>query len=232
MNTFNPRIGGTACTILGLLSCGVTGLVMAAPSPMGTVISSTPITAQVPIPSQQCFDQPVAVQQPNTGGGAVAGALVGGLLGSTVGHGADRAVATGVGAVAGAVVGNSIEAANNPPGSATVRRCQTVMQYEPRTIGYDVVYEYQGQRYTTRLAQNPGAQIALNVTAVGALDAAPPANPAYAPYPPQAAVVQQVPPAVVYGAPYPYYGYEVAPLVVAPVLWFGGSWRWGHGRWH
>ena len=237
MNTLNSRFDLARWSALGLASCCVANMAMAAPGPVGTVVSSTPITAQVPVPVQQCFDQPVAVQQPNTGGGAVAGALIGGLLGSTVGHGGDRAVATGVGAVAGAVVGNSVEAANNPPVASTVRRCQTVTQYEPRTIGYDVVYEYQGQRYSTRLAQNPGAQIALNVTAAGAMDSAPPpsappANPAYAPYPPAPVVVQQVPPTVVYGSPYPYYSYDVAPLVVAPMFWIGGSWHWGRGRWH
>jgi hypothetical protein len=36
-----------------------------------------------------------------------------------------------------------------------VRDCRTVSSYENRVVGYDVVYEYHGQRYTTRTATDP-----------------------------------------------------------------------------
>src|SRR5215212_6492630 len=68
---------------------------------VGRVISSTPVIQQVAVPRQTCNTQPVAVQQPSSGGGALVGAIVGGLLGNTVGHGMGRAAATGVGVIAG-----------------------------------------------------------------------------------------------------------------------------------
>jgi hypothetical protein len=88
--------------------------------------------------------------------------------------------ATGIGAVAGAAIGNGVEvnAANAyPPTAVPVQRCQTVSGYENRTIGYDVVYEYAGRRYTTRTARDPGPEIEIDVRPVGAVaEAAPPAR--------------------------------------------------------
>ena len=54
--------------------------------------------------------------------------------------------------MAGAVIGNQAEAANTLPATAMVRTCATTTSYENRLVGYDVVYEYQGQRYSTRVA--------------------------------------------------------------------------------
>ena len=76
---------------------------------VGRVISSTPVIQQVAVPRQVCNNQPVAVQQPNSGAGAVMGAIAGGALGNAIGHGGGRAAATVIGLVGGAGVGNSIE---------------------------------------------------------------------------------------------------------------------------
>ena len=61
---------------------------------VGRVISSTPVVQQVAVPRQVCSDQPMAVQQPNSGAGAVVGGIAGGALGNTIGHGSGRAAAT------------------------------------------------------------------------------------------------------------------------------------------
>jgi hypothetical protein len=69
-----------------------------------------------------------------------------------------------------------------------VRQCRTVNGYETRVVGYDVVYEYHGQRYSTRLPNDPGPRLAIDVrpTAGAPLDrVGPPASygavpPAYA----------------------------------------------------
>jgi hypothetical protein len=65
-------------------------------------------------------------------------------------------------------------------------------------IGYDVTYEYQGKRYNSRLAQDPGAQVALNVSVTPAGQAVTSMN------------SMPVAPMVVY-APTPVYGYDVSP---------------------
>ncbi|MFZ2650070.1 MAG: glycine zipper 2TM domain-containing protein [Burkholderiaceae bacterium] len=171
----------------------------------GNVISSTPVTAQFAVPQQQCSDQQVLVQPPTSGAGSVLGALVGGVVGNSLGSGAGRAAATGLGVVAGAVIGDRAEAANTPPAEVPLRTCLTVTSYQTRVIGYDVVYEYNGQRFSTRMAQDPGAQIALNVT-VAPLGGTLAAAPAQALPVPVAVPVVSIAPPVVY-APLPVYGY-------------------------
>ncbi|MFC0168836.1 glycine zipper 2TM domain-containing protein [Pseudoduganella danionis] len=63
----------------------------------------------------------VAVNNSNSGAGAVAGGVVGALLGNQVGSGSGRTAATVAGAVGGAVVGNNIE---------SQRKAQTRQQYQ------------------------------------------------------------------------------------------------------
>jgi uncharacterized protein YcfJ len=151
---------GLACS-LGLLLAGAAGA-----AEFGTVVSSTPLMAQVGVPQTQCMDEEQTVQARPSGLGAVAGALIGGAIGHNAGSGPGRGAATGVGAVAGAVIGGAMEANAQPTQTATVRQCQNVTRYENRVVGYDVVYEYAGVRYQSRLAQDPGPRIALNVSVV------------------------------------------------------------------
>ena len=136
---------------------------------LGRVISTTPVIQQVAVPRQVC-SQPVAVQQPSSGGGALLGAIVGGLVGNTMGHGMGRAAATGVGMVAGAAVGDSIEGRSQPQ---AVQQCSTQMFHENRTTGYNVVYEYAGKQFSVQLPYDPGQTIRLQLTPVGAGSTAP-----------------------------------------------------------
>jgi uncharacterized protein YcfJ len=128
------------------------------------VISSTPVTGQFGVPTQQCQDVAQPYTPPTSGIGAVLGTVAGAVLGNSVGGGAGRALATGAGAIGGAVLGDRVEANGNQPGTLLSRQCQSGMSYENRVIGYDVAYEYRGQRYTARLPQDPGRQLALNVS--------------------------------------------------------------------
>ena len=185
----------------------------------GTVISSVAVTAQVAVPQQQCTEQQATVPQRTSGGGALLGALVGGVVGHNIGDGFGRAAATGLGAVVGSAIGDRTEAANTPAVQVPVRTCQTVTQYHNQTVGYDVTYEYRGQRYSARLAQDPGERIALNVSVAPAGAPAPTAQPL------------ATAPAVIY-APSPVYGYYADPgpvVTIAPRLVYGGYWRHGYG---
>jgi uncharacterized protein YcfJ len=200
----------------------------------GTVISSTAVTAQVAVPQQQCSEQQVLVQPRTSGGGALLGALVGGVVGHQVGNGFGRAAATGLGAVAGSVIGDRTEAANTPAAAVPVQNCQTLTSYENRVIGYDVTYEYHGQRYLTRVAQDPGPRLALNVSvapAAGTVTTAP-AQPQPMPVTTMAPPVVYAPaPAYGYYGPYGYYdyyggGYYGGPAVtVVPRIVIGGGYR-------
>ena len=42
--------------------------------------------------------------------------------------------------------------------------CRTVTKAFKQTVGYKVVYEYAGKRYTTQMAENPGATVNLQIT--------------------------------------------------------------------
>src|ERR1700733_8351458 len=89
-------------------------------SAYATVISSTPATANVPVPRHQCTEGSHYVQQAPSGARAL------------------------IGAGPGTVVGNQVDAKSNPVTAVPTRRCQTVTSYETRTVGYDVMYEYAG----------------------------------------------------------------------------------------
>ncbi len=43
-------------------------------------------------------------------------------------------------------------------------RCKTRTVYEDELVGYDVLYEYQGQQYSQRMAHNPGKRIPIHAT--------------------------------------------------------------------
>jgi uncharacterized protein YcfJ len=215
----------------------------------GRVISATPVIQQVQVPRTVCNNQPVAVQQPTTGAGAVIGAIAGAALGNAIGHGSGRALATGVGLMGGAVVGNNIEGG----GSTSVQNmqaCNTQTFYENRTVGYNVTYEYGGRQYTVQMPNDPGPTIRLQVSPAGA--SAPSASGAY---PVASGEVMSAPagtvsvPAVVAGATtvYPAYAAPVYPAYPAyypaysyypPIgisLGFGFSSGWGghrHGHGH
>jgi uncharacterized protein YcfJ len=224
------------------------------------VISATPVTDSVAVPRQDCVQSERLVQSPPSGAGALIGAIAGGVIGNQFGHGFGRAAATGVGAVAGSAIGNNVEANATPPQSVPVQRCRTVNAYESRVVGYDVVYEYHGQRYTTRLPDDPGPRLAIDVrpTASAPVErsgppasygAVPPANyaqaaPGYSDGPPAyydaAPAYYGAAPAAYYSAPY-YAPYYLAPAAIGLGIgyWIGNSWHggyrtgWhGHRGWH
>jgi uncharacterized protein YcfJ len=252
------RTGAAAAAFTALLGAAAS----AGAAEYATVVSATPVTGSVAAPRRDCVQSEQIVQQPPSGAGALVGAIAGGVIGNQFGHGFGKAAATGLGVVAGSTIGNNVEASANPPTAVPVQHCRTVNGYENRIVGYDVVYEYNGQRYSTRLPHDPGARLAIDVRPVGGAPlghVAPPANygavpPAY-PVPP--AYADAGPsygdgPAPVYGDPAPAYParyYAAAPVYygapyyapyyapyVAPAIGLGiGYWigsAWHGGYYH
>jgi uncharacterized protein YcfJ len=134
---------------------------------VGRVISSSPVLQQVAVPRQVCSNQPMAVQQPNSGTGAVVGGLAGGAMGNAIstGSGSGRAAATVIGVIGGALLGNSIENSGNRP--QNVQQCNTQTFYENRTVGYNVLYEYAGKEYNVQMPYDPGPTIRLQLSPIG-----------------------------------------------------------------
>ena len=118
----------------------------------------------------------------SSGAGTVLGAIIGGVVGHQFGNssgGRDRG--TAVGAVLGGVIGNNIENDTSRDGSnyrtvtrqgydvervpvsRDVQRCNTVQEYREVIRGYDVKFRYNGRDYTTRMDQDPGTTIPVNV---------------------------------------------------------------------
>lgn len=152
--------------MLGLASAvGVAAQAQAAE--YGRVITTTPVVENYSTPQQSCWTEQVQVEQPHNYGGALLGGIFGGLLGSTIGRGNGNVAATAAGAVIGAV---SADNATNQYNTSVqnVQKCTTVQgASQQRIVGYDVTYEYSGQRYTTRMAYDPGNRVPINVTVDG-----------------------------------------------------------------
>ena len=141
------------------------------------VLNVEPIVRQVRVetPQRECwtedrYEQPRSAHA-GVAGNMILGGLIGGAIGSRFGHGDGRRAAT----VAGALIGSSIghdagerrRAAQGPYDAQvrTVERCgvRYVDNYEERIEGYDVEYEYGGQRYHTRMPYDPGERMRIRV---------------------------------------------------------------------
>jgi len=212
----------TATAALAVAALGAAASANAAE--YANVLSATPVMAAVDGPRVVCDERYVQPRSP--GGGALIGALIGGVVGNQIGHGFGRAAATGIGAVAGAAIGNHAET-----GGHAGRDCRTVGGYQNRVVGYDVVYEYRGQRYTTRTARDPGPRLAIDGRMSGG--AVPPAAaygaqdghdgyPGRAPNDIDPYSTSEDPRASYYDAPAPVYSqpprsqYAPAPIYYAP----------------
>lgn len=135
----------------------------------GRVVRVQPQVEQVNRPRQECRTEYVQVQQPaqRSAGGSIVGGIAGALLGAQVGGGHGRTAATAAGAIAGAVVGDRVDNQNAQPGAVTeqaVRQCRTVDNWEQRTNGYEVTYDYRGRNYTSIMPVDPGQRVRLRVS--------------------------------------------------------------------
>lgn len=91
--------------------------------------------------------------------GAVLGGLGGALVGSRFGQGHGREALTVAGAVGGALLGDRYGSGDSAPG--TREQCETVYE-RSRPTGYNVTYEYRGQRQTVTMNRDPGDTIRLH----------------------------------------------------------------------
>ena len=133
------------------------------------VVDVAPIVRHVTVstPQRECWDETV-YREPNRGTGAViAGGIIGGAVGHQFGSGRGKDGATLLGALVGSTVAhNVVQRQPYEPVADTVQRCEVhdEVHEEERIEGYNVTYEYDGQRYTTRTREHPGRDIAVRVT--------------------------------------------------------------------
>ncbi len=213
---------------------------------MARVLSSTAVMQQVAVPRQVCSNQQVIQQVQPSGAGAAMGAIAGGAVGNAIGGGTGRDIATVIGLVGGAIIGNRVEGTRDEV--RNVQQCTTQTTYENRVLHYDVIYEYDGKRYSIKMPNDPGQYVRLQLSPVGVLPApssSAPSNSIFTPISsaapaPTVTYVQTAPayvaaPTVVY--PAVRYGYQpyVAPISLS-LGWYGGTHRHGghghgHGHW-
>ena len=188
---------------------------------LGRVLSSTPVVQQVSVPRHVCSNQQMIYQLPNSGAGALIGAIAGGALGNAAGgNGAGRAAATAIGMVGGAVLGDRLEG-QPPEHLETVPRCSVQNVFENRTVGYNVVYEFGGRQYSAQTPNDPGPTIAVQVS---------PAGVGTASYAPAIIYTETVAPTYVVPAPAVrrYYGPYYYPPVALPLGYYGHGHFMGH----
>ena len=210
---------------LVVLASAITATTTGLAQELGQVLSSQPVIQQVAVPRQVCSTQAVAVQQPNSGAGAVMGAIAGGAIGNQIGRGGGNAVATMLGVVGGAIAGDRIEGAGSTQ-VQNVQNCVTQNIMENRTVGYNVTYQYAGRQYTVQMPQDPGPTLALQVSPAASTTAS-------APVYQQAPVVYQQAPVVVQPASVVYQPYYAQPYYPPVSVNLGiGFWGGGYRHWH
>ena len=151
------------------------------------VFSAVPVYSVVKdvTPHEYCWAEQVAEERylPNNNrrndvAPVVAGGIIGGVVGHVVsGNSHHKKLGTVVGGVLGAAVGHSVAQHNNRNSAQQgytqvnyrdVERCRTTQEVNTRRVlqGYDVTYEYLGNKYTTRMPNEPGntLRIAVQIT--------------------------------------------------------------------
>lgn len=138
------------------------------------VLSVKPVVRYVTVttPVKECWDDTEYYTrrhvEPGRAGKTLFGAIVGGVIGHQFGSGRGNDAATIAGSLIGAAVANDRD--NRPyyrtnEYSRPVRRCETNYQshQEERVDGYDVIYRYHGQKYSTRMPYDPGRKLKIRV---------------------------------------------------------------------
>lgn len=141
---------------------------------MVAVVSAQPVyqLAQIETPQERCAEERVLVdraKRQSSDTPIIVSTIIGGAIGNAVGN---NKSSKRVGAVLGAVLGNSVgrDIARQSQSSDTrqyqiVERCETVFvsHEEERLLGYDVIYLFNEQQYSVRMAQDPGSQMKVRV---------------------------------------------------------------------
>lgn len=136
-----------------------------------TVIEAKPVTriTRHPAREQVCWQEEVYREIPKRRSKVpvVLGAVLGGVIGNQFGGGSGRDAMTLAGAALGSAVVSDHQRQQHPQRyyAALEDRCGINTEWrESRTvIGWDVVYEYQGETYLARVPDEPGEHIRIEV---------------------------------------------------------------------
>ncbi len=167
--------------IASLFATGLLGAHAETYTDNARVRSAEPQYENINVPRNECSSHWINERSSYSGGerqergygGAIVGGLAGGVLGNQIGGGRGKDAATVLGAVLGAMTGDRLENRDQRGQydngqyenvRREVTRCRTVYDTQTRITGYNVAYEYRGQRYTTFMRSNPGNSLPVRVT--------------------------------------------------------------------
>ena len=147
----------------------ISGAANAAVYDYAKVVSAQPIvrTVSVKTPVRECWQetQYYSTYERRRGapGRALAGAVIGGVIGHQFGSGRGKDAATVAGSMIGAAIGHG--PVRRVDVAEPIERCTTRYEnrLEERIDGYQVVYRYHGQTYSTRMPYDPGKKIKVRV---------------------------------------------------------------------
>lgn len=135
------------------------------------VIEAEPVTRIVrkPVQEEVCWQEEVYHEVPKyrSRTPVVLGAILGGVIGHQFGGGSGRDAMTLAGAALGGTIAKDSQRRNNPREfyASLEDRCgiNTNWRETEQVIGWDVVYEYDGETYVTRMQDEPGEHIRVRV---------------------------------------------------------------------
>jgi len=137
-----------------------------------TVVEAEPVIRIIrrPVNEEVCWQEEVYREVPERRAKApvVFGALLGGLIGNQFGSGHGRDAMTFAGVALGSAIAKDNQRRANPQHfyASLEDRCGINTQWTEteQIIGWDVVYEYQGATYVTRMQDEPGDRIQVQVS--------------------------------------------------------------------
>ena len=136
-----------------------------------TVLEADPVVRIIrkPVNEEVCWEEEVYQEIPTYRSAVpgILGAVIGGVIGNQFGGGSGQDLMT----MAGAAIGGSVAVDNQRRKypqkyyASLEKRCgiNTEWQETQQIVGWDVVYEYQGESYLTRVPDEPGDQIRIRV---------------------------------------------------------------------
>lgn len=132
------------------------------------VLASTPVYEEYNEPRRECWTERTGYRyekENRSYGGAILGAVVGGVVGNQFGKGNGKTASTAAGAAIGAMAGDNIDNDDRRARRVPIEeeRCRTTDNWSRRVVGYNVVYQYHGDEFTTFLPYDPGNTLRVRV---------------------------------------------------------------------
>ena len=133
------------------------------------VVHANPVyeTVRFPVDEQVCWEEEVWQQSRPSAAPVVLGAIIGGVVGHQFGGGNGKTALTVAGAAVGGTIGHQVAKETYRGGAYPVlqTRCEVQRNWrtEQRVVAWDVTYKYHGNLYQTRMAEQPGRKIPVQV---------------------------------------------------------------------